>query len=75
MLTATHTSNISTDSFVSTRGQVTQNETPISDLEILRRVRRIRSGWSVTERIERRREAGERFASLLEALSLDHQAA
>ncbi len=75
MLTATHTSPITANSFVSTRGQATQNETQISDLEILRRVRRIRSNWSVTERMERRREAGERFASLLEALSLDHHAA
>ena len=52
-----------------------QNETIPSDVEILRRVCRIRSGWRVSERIERRQAANERFASLLEALELDTHAA
>lgn len=52
-----------------------QNETALTDVEILRRVRKIRSGWSVSERIERRQVANERFASLLDALELDTHAA
>lgn len=42
-----------------------QNETLPSDLEISKRVLRIRSSWSVSERIRRRREAEQRFADLL----------
>ncbi|SMP39102.1 hypothetical protein SAMN06265222_101250 [Neorhodopirellula lusitana] len=52
-----------------------QNETLLSDVEILRRVRKIRSNWSVSERIERRQVANERFVDLLEALELDSHAA
>ncbi|EMI40996.1 MULTISPECIES: hypothetical protein [Pirellulaceae] len=61
--------------YVSSLTESAQNETALSDVEILRRVRRIQSGWSVTERMDRRREAGKRFASLLETLALDHHAA
>ena len=71
MLTATAPS---TD-LASTLTSSYQNETTLSDVEILRRVRKIRSGWSVSERMERRQVAGERFASLLEALELDTHAA
>lgn len=46
-----------------------QNETFVSDAEISARVLRIRSGWSVKERIERRREAERRFADLIDALA------
>ena len=42
-----------------------QNETFLSDAEISRRVMRIRSGWSVGEKVRRRREAEERFADLM----------
>jgi hypothetical protein len=44
------------------------NETFVSDSEISARVLRIRSGWSVQERMERRREAERRFADLIESL-------
>ena len=50
---------------VSDRISVTQNETLPSDAEISRRVMRIRSGWSVGEKVRRRREAEERFADLM----------
>jgi len=42
-----------------------QNETLPSDFEISRRVLRIRAGWSVGERVRRRREAEHRFADLM----------
>ncbi len=45
-----------------------QNETFVSDADISERVLRIRSGWSVKERMERRREAERRFANLVESL-------
>lgn len=47
----------------------TQNETLPSDLEISRRVLQIRSQWSLTERLRRRREAEQRFADLMLKLS------
>ena len=50
---------------VSELNQSTQNETLPSDLEISRRVLRIRSRWSVSERIRRRHEAEQRFADLM----------
>jgi hypothetical protein len=46
----------------------TQNETIVSDSEISERVLRIRSGWSVAERVQRRREAERRFADLIDKL-------
>ena len=43
-------------------------ETLPSDLEISRRVLRIRSKWTITERIRRRREAEQRFVDLVDSL-------
>ncbi len=45
-----------------------QIETLPSDLEISQRVLRIRSSWSISERIRRRHEAEQRFADLLDQL-------
>jgi hypothetical protein len=45
-----------------------QIETQISDAEILQRVLNIRSGWTLAERIARRREAERRFAALVNQL-------
>jgi predicted nucleic acid-binding protein len=53
---------------VSEVARVTQNETLPSDLEISRRVLRIRSKWSVSERVRRRREAEQRFSDLVDKL-------
>lgn len=50
---------------VSETNQTAQNETLPSDLEISRRVLRIRSRWSESERIQRRLDAEERFADLM----------
>lgn len=47
-----------------------QFETLPPDAEISRRVLQIRSGWSLEERVERRREADDRFTDLLEKLNL-----
>ena len=51
-----------------TDNAVTQNEILLSDLEISRRVLQIRSNWSVSERLRRRREAEQRFADLMNKL-------
>lgn len=75
MMTATATTPTVAQAFVSPVAPEAQNETRLTDIEILRRVRSIRSSWTATERMERRQEAGKRFASLIEALSLDHHAA
>lgn len=48
-----------------------QIETVPSDVEISRRVLRIRSRWSVGERMRRRREAENRFADLMNALEIE----
>ncbi len=53
---------------VTTTDASNQNETQISDAEIFQRVLNIRSGWSVAERIQRRREAERRFADLISRL-------
>lgn len=53
---------------VSETTHTAQNETLPSDLEISRRVLRIRSRWSVGERIRRRRTAEQRFADLMDKL-------
>lgn len=47
-----------------------QNETLPSDAEISRRVLEIRSQWTVSERLQRRREAENRFVDLLAQLEL-----
>lgn len=52
-----------------------QNEIPLTDAEVSRRVLNIRSGWSVQERVERRHEAERRFAELIEALAENSSAA
>ena len=46
-----------------------QNETLPTDLEISRRVLRIRSRWTIGERVRRRREAEQRFIDLMDALA------
>ncbi|MDG2221805.1 MAG: hypothetical protein P8L85_10505 [Rubripirellula sp.] len=51
-----------------TDNAVTQNETLLSDLEISRRVLQIRSNWSISERLRRRREAEQRFVDLMDKL-------
>ncbi len=53
---------------VSETTRSTQNETLPSDPEISRRVLRIRSSWSVSERIRRRHEAEQRFVDLMDKL-------
>jgi len=47
----------------------TQNEKLPSDIEISRRVMKIRSQWSPAERVRRRREAEDRFAALMDKLT------
>lgn len=75
MMTATTTTSTIPQALVSRIAAEAQNETRLTDIEILRRVRSIRSSWTAAERMDRRKEAGKRFASLIEALSLDHHAA
>ena len=70
MLTVT-----SRGSDVSSWEHVAQNETPLTDKEISERVMDIRRGWSVQERVARRREAERRFAELVDALSTETSAA
>ncbi|GAA5507052.1 hypothetical protein [Novipirellula caenicola] len=63
MLTATRPETVSKST------SSTQNEIRLSDAEISRRVVAIRSGWSIAERVRRRREADKRFLDLISALS------
>ncbi len=49
----------------------TQNETLPSDLEVMRRVLKIKSGWSASECVRRRREAEHRFVDLMCKLGLE----
>ena len=49
----------------------TQFETLPSDFEIMRRVRMIKSGWSLSERVRRSREAETRFVDLMCKLGLE----
>ena len=51
-----------------------ENEVSVSDNEISRRVLKIRSSWSVAERIRRRREAERRFDELIDTLTGAHAA-
>lgn len=51
------------------------NETSVSDFEISRRVMEIRAGWSLSERVRRRREAESRFADLMTSLGVELEAA
>ena len=48
--------------------ETANNDTTLSDAEILRRVRDIRANWSVDERAARREEADRRFENLLETI-------
>lgn len=50
---------------IETKGTV---EVSVPDAEIMRRVRNIRSSWSLAERMERREEADRRFETLLESI-------
>lgn len=68
------TADTPTDTYVFNRSESSQFETLPSDTEIFRRVQGIRSRWSVSERLRRRREADRRFSDLLDALSVDHAA-
>ncbi|MDA8744729.1 hypothetical protein N9N28_08860 [Rubripirellula amarantea] len=68
MLTATFETNVAECTTVA------QNETLPTDAEISRRVLAIRSGWTVGERVRRKREANERFVELLDALALSEAA-
>ena len=52
----------------STPSVAAQIETLPSDFEISRRVLQIRSKWSVSERVRRRREAEQRFNDLVDTL-------
>lgn len=61
MLTATCSPCVSESTAVS-------HNATLSDAEISRRVLQIRSGWTVGERVHRRREAEKRFADLLDVL-------
>ncbi len=63
MLTTTDAPSVSESHFAA------QNETVPTDREISRRVLRIRAGWSVDERLRRRREAERRFVDLMTVLS------
>lgn len=58
-----------TDRQVASHNRLKQDETFVSDEEISRRLLSIRSGWTVAERIERRREAERRFSELLNVLT------
>ena len=62
MLTVTH------EPTVSESIRAAQIETLPSDLEISRRVLQIRSKWSLSERVRRRREAEQRFNDLVDSL-------
>ena len=60
-----------TEPTVANTTQQAQIETLPSDSEISRRVLSIRSQWSVFERLQRRRDAEERFADLMCKLGVD----
>jgi hypothetical protein len=51
--------------------QTAQNETLPTDLEIMRRVKRIKSNWTASECVARRREAENRFADLMCQLGVE----
>lgn len=55
--------------------RTSHHETSVSDFEISRRVMEIRAGWSLSERIRRRREAESRFADLMTSLGVELEAA
>ena len=57
-----------TTTTVALSNAASQNETYLSDAEIASRVLAIRSSWDISERIQRRRVATERFEKLLDVL-------
>lgn len=59
-----------TESTVAQMTTDAQNETLPSDVEIMRRVNAIRSNWTMSEKLQRRRAAEERFENLIDALCL-----
>lgn len=56
------------ETLASTSAVAAQPETLPSDFEISRRVLQIRSKWSLSERVRRRREAEQRFNDLVDTL-------
>jgi hypothetical protein len=61
---------LATESTVAQTTTDAQNETLPSDIEIMRRVNAIRSNWTMSEKLQRRRAAEERFENLIDALCL-----
>ena len=51
--------------------QTVQNETAPSDMEIMQRVRQIKSKWTASECVRRRREAENRFIDLMCQLGVE----
>lgn len=49
----------------------TQNETTPTDLEIMRRVRKIKAAWTPGECVRRRRQAEDRFVDLMCRLGVE----
>ncbi|TWU58892.1 hypothetical protein Poly51_16720 [Rubripirellula tenax] len=60
---------ITCENSISENNADAQVETLPSDAEISRRVLQIRSGWTIQERVSRRRDAENRFELLLQKLS------
>ena len=60
-----------TEPSVAKETKAAQIETLPSDLEISRRVLRIRSCWSVSERVQRRHDAEQRFIDLMCRLGVE----
>lgn len=56
------------ESQTTAQNETTGQEVDLSDAEIMRRVRDIRSTWSLSERRARREEADRRFENLIETL-------
>ncbi len=54
---------------VSTWEDSVANDIPLTDEEVSQRILRIRAGWSVEERVARRKEAERRFAELVGSLA------
>ncbi|OYP35065.1 hypothetical protein CGZ80_13065 [Rhodopirellula sp. MGV] len=56
------------DSRIVSQTENTVDQLQLSDAEIMRRVRDIRSNWSLSERKARREEADRRFQNLVDTL-------
>lgn len=61
---------LTAESAVAQMTTTAQSETLPSDAEIMRRVHAIRSNWTISEKLQRRRAAEERFENLLDTLCL-----